>query len=71
MEMDVRGARMIASVVFCSSLAAPRLTAQASSVDPCTLLTAAEVSAVVGIKSLPGRPYLGSQKVCLCSVERL
>jgi len=68
-EVDMRGARISAFVVFCS-LAAPRLIAQASAApDPCSLLTAAEVSSVVGIKSLAGRPYLGSKRVCLFSPD--
>lgn len=63
------GVRMVAVLAFCSSLAAPGLTAQASLPDPCTLLTAAEVNAVVGMTSLPGRPYLGSKDVCLFSPD--
>jgi hypothetical protein len=37
--------------------------------EACPLLTAAEVSAVVGIASLPGRPFLGSQQVCYFAAD--
>ena len=65
----MRGVRITAFLAFCSCLAVPRLTAHAASVDPCTLLTVAEVDAVVGMKSLPGRPYLGSKEICLFSPD--
>lgn len=65
----MRGARIVASVALLSSLAAARLTAQAPAVDPCTLLTAAEVDSVLGIASLPGRPYMGSKRVCYYSAD--
>jgi len=66
----MRGSRIVASLTLFYSFAAPRLTAQASgSVDPCTLLTAAEVSSVLGIVSLPGRPYLGSNVVCYYAAD--
>jgi len=65
----MRGGRMIACVAVSVLLAVPRLTAQASRVDPCSLLTAAEVSAVLHITSLPGRPFLGSKTVCIYSAD--
>jgi len=65
----MRGVRITAFLAFCSCFIVPSLTAQTASVDPCTLLTAAEVSTVVGIKSLPGRPFLGSKEVCLFSPD--
>ena len=37
--------------------------------DPCSLLTAQDVSGVLGIKSLPGRPYMGSKAVCFYSAD--
>lgn len=57
---------LIAFLALGYSFTAPRPVAPASrSVDPCTLLTAAEVSTALGITSLPGRPFLGSTEVCL------
>ncbi|HKV50700.1 MAG TPA: hypothetical protein VJO52_05800 [Gemmatimonadaceae bacterium] len=70
----MRGIRAVAFVALFAALAAGRLTAQAGAppttkavpaLDPCSLLTAAEVSSVLGIQSLPGRPFLGSKKVCM------
>ena len=38
--------------------------------DACSLLTAKEVSGILGIKSLPGRPWLGTSKtVCFFSAD--
>jgi hypothetical protein len=38
--------------------------------SPCSLLTAKEVSGVLGIKSLAGRPFLGTSKtVCFFSAD--
>lgn len=65
----MRGVRIPAFLAFCSCLVVPRLTLHAATVDPCSLLTVAEVDAVVGIKSLPGRPYLGSKDICLFSAD--
>lgn len=59
-----------ASLVLGYSFAAPPPVAGAShSVDPCTLLTAAEVSAALGIASRPGRPFLGSSVVCYFAAD--
>lgn len=65
----MRGVRITAVLAFCSCLTAQGLTAQTSLPDPCSLLTPAEVDAVVGIKSLPGRPFLGSKEICLFSAD--
>jgi hypothetical protein len=38
--------------------------------NPCSLLTAKEVSGILGIKSLPGRPFLNTSKtVCFYSAD--
>ena len=38
--------------------------------DPCSLLTATDVSGVLGIKSLPGRPWMGTSKAsCFYSAD--
>ncbi len=37
--------------------------ARADAAEPCSLLTSDEVSQILGIKSLPGRPWLGTSKV--------
>lgn len=48
------------------SLAAVRADAE----EPCSLLTLDEVSQVLGIKSLPGRPWLGTSKAsCFFSAK--
>lgn len=44
-------------------------SAQAPRRDPCTLLTAAEVSAALGITSLPGHPFLGSHVSCYFAAD--
>jgi hypothetical protein len=44
--------------------------AQGAPSNPCSLLTAQEVSGVLGIKSLPGRPFLNTSKtVCFYSAD--
>ncbi|MGH7670230.1 MAG: hypothetical protein ACRENQ_12135 [Gemmatimonadaceae bacterium] len=61
---------ILGSLALVYSFAAPPRTTPASgAVDPCTLLTAKEVSAALGIASLPGRPYLGSKKVCYFAAD--
>lgn len=66
----MRGTRIIACLALVCSFGAPRLASQTSaSLDPCKLLTAAEVSAVLHIKSLPGHPFLGSKVVCLYAAD--
>lgn len=46
------------------------LVAQGAASNPCSLLTAQEVSGVLGIKSLPGRPWLGISKTsCFFSAD--
>ncbi len=65
----MRGIPVVSLAVVCS-LTAPPLSAQASpSVDACPLVTAAEVSAVLGITSLPGRPFLGSHVTCYFAAD--
>jgi hypothetical protein len=62
--------RLSLSAVLLAVAAALPLRGQASpTVDPCTLLTAAEVSQALGIKSLPGRPFLGSKRTCFFSAD--
>ena len=53
-----------------ASLAFRPLVAQGAVSNPCSLLTAQEVSGVLGIKSLPGRPWLGISKTsCFFSAD--
>lgn len=65
----MRSTLIIASLTLAYSFAAPPSTGASRSIDPCTLLTAAEVSAALGIASLPGRPYLGSKVVCFYAAD--
>lgn len=58
----MRSLAIVPCLALAGSLAALPLAAQAPAGDPCTLLTAQEVSGVLGIKSLPGRPWLGTSK---------
>ena len=66
----MRSLTIATCLALAGSLAAlpTSLVAQAST-DPCSLLTAQDVSGVLGIKSLPGRPYMGSKAVCFYSVD--
>ncbi len=43
--------------------------ARADAAEPCSLLTADEVSRILGIQSLPGRPYMGSKVSCFYSAN--
>jgi hypothetical protein len=53
-----------------ATLAFRPLVAQGPANSPCSLLTAQEVSGVLGIKSLPGRPWLGTSKTsCFFSAD--
>ena len=46
------------------------LVGQGAASNPCSLLTAQEVSGVLGIKSLPGRPWMGTSKTsCFFSAD--
>ncbi|HKP49096.1 MAG TPA: hypothetical protein VJU17_03705 [Gemmatimonadales bacterium] len=58
----MRSVPIVTCFAFVVSLAIRPLYAQAAATDPCSLLTAQEVSGVLGIKSLPGRPWLGTSK---------
>jgi hypothetical protein len=61
---------VLTALALAGSLGARTLSAQAPPGDPCKLLTAAEVSGVLGIKSLPGRPWLGTSKAsCFFSAD--
>jgi hypothetical protein len=59
---------VLALVAACLAIAS-LVSAQAPPRDPCTLLTAAEVSAALGITSLPGRPFLGSRASCYFAAD--
>jgi hypothetical protein len=66
----MRSVTIVTCLALAGSVAAlpGRLVAQAT--NPCSLLTAADVSGVLGIKSLPGRPWLGTSKAsCFYSAD--
>ena len=66
----MRSSNVLTALVLLGALGARPLSAQAPLGDPCKLLTAAEVSGVLGIKSLPGRPWLGTSKAsCFFSAD--
>jgi hypothetical protein len=58
----MRNVPIVSCLVFVGSLAFRPLVAQGTAGNPCRLLTAQEVSGVLGIKSLGGRPWLGTSK---------
>lgn len=62
---------VVGCLALAGSLAAlPSSLVAQKATDPCTLLTAQDVSGVLGIKSLPGRPYLGTSKAsCFYSAD--
>jgi hypothetical protein len=65
----MRSVTIVTGLVLLGSLPARTLRAQALG-DPCKLLTASDVSTVLGIKSLSGRPYLGTSKAsCFFSAD--
>jgi len=65
----MRSVTIVTCLALLGSLPAHTLTAQALG-DPCKLLTASDVSTVLGIKSLPGRPWLGTSKAsCFYSAD--
>jgi hypothetical protein len=65
----MRSVTIVTCLALFGSLSAHTLTAQTLS-DPCTLLSASDVSTVLGIKSLPGRPWLGTSKAsCFYSAD--
>jgi hypothetical protein len=63
------------SITMCLALAGslaalPTTLVAQKTTDPCSLLTAQDVSGVLGIKSLPGRPWLGTSKAsCFYSAD--
>jgi len=61
--------RILLALAAASLAVSPPAFAQASGKDPCTLLTAADVSSALGITSRPGRPYLGSTHVCYFAAD--
>jgi hypothetical protein len=61
--------RVILALAAACFAITPPASAQAPLRDPCTLLTAAEVSAALGITSLPGRPFLGSRVSCYFAAD--
>jgi len=66
----MRGLLIATSLSLAASLAFRPLEAQGTPSNPCSLLTAKEVSGVLGIKSLPGRPWLGTSKTsCFFSAD--
>ena len=67
----MRGITLVTSITLAGSLAAlPSTLVAQKATDPCSLLTAQDVSGVLGIKSLPGRPWMGTSKAsCFYSAD--
>ena len=66
----MRSVTITTCLALVGSLAVRPLVAQGTANDPCSLLTAQEVSGIMGIKSLPGRPWLGTSKTsCFFSAD--
>ena len=67
----MRSVTIVTCLALAGSLAAlPRPLLAQKATDPCSLLTAQDVSGVLGIKSLPGRPWLGTSKAsCFYSAD--
>jgi hypothetical protein len=66
----MRSLSIVTGLALLSPLAFRPLVPQGTATDPCSLLTAKEVSGVLGIKSLPGRPWFGTSKtVCFYSAD--
>ncbi|HJX88005.1 MAG TPA: hypothetical protein VJ277_10635 [Gemmatimonadales bacterium] len=67
----MRSVTVATCLALAGSLAAlPRPLLAQKAADPCSLLTAQDVSGVLGIKSLPGRPWLGTSKAsCFYSAD--
>ena len=66
----MRGITLGTSLALAGSLAAVPQQLVAQATNPCSLLTAQDVSGVLGIKSLPGRPWLGTSKAsCFYSAD--
>src|SRR6185436_10661411 len=70
-EVLMRSVTVATCLALAGSLAAlPRPLLAQKAADPCSLLTAQDVSGVLGIKSLPGRPWLGTSKAsCFYSAD--
>ena len=65
----MRSVTIVSCLALAGSLPAHSLLAQTLS-DPCKLLSPSDVSSVLGIKSLPGRPWLGTSKAsCFWSAD--
>jgi hypothetical protein len=67
----MRSQAIVTSLALAGSLAAlPSTLLAQKTVNPCSLLTAQDVSGVLGIKSLSGRPWLGTSKAsCFYSAD--
>ena len=66
----MRGLPLVTCLALVGSLAFRPLVAQGAASNPCSLLTPKEVSNTLGIKSLPGRPWLGTSKTsCFFSAD--
>jgi hypothetical protein len=66
----MRSLSIVTCLALLGSLAFRPLVPHGAASDPCSLLTAKEVSGILGIKSLPGRPWLGTSKtVCFFSAD--
>ena len=66
----MRSVQTAVSVLLLTTASAlPVLGQGARGNEACPLLTVAEVNAVVGIASLPGRPFLGSKQVCYFAAD--
>ncbi|MFL5516945.1 MAG: hypothetical protein ACJ8DJ_12355 [Gemmatimonadales bacterium] len=67
----MRSVTLVTCLALAGSLAAlPSPLIAQKPVDPCSLLTAQDVSGVLGIKSLPGRPWMGTSKAsCFYSAD--
>ena len=66
----MRSLSIVTCLALLGSLAFRPLVPHGAASDPCSLLTAKEVGGILGIKSLPGRPWLGTSKtVCFFSAD--
>jgi hypothetical protein len=66
----MRAIQTAASMLLLATVSAlPALGQGMGASKACPLLTVAEVNAVVGITSLPGRPFLGSAEVCYFAAD--
>ncbi len=66
----MRNVPICTCLALVGSLAFHPLAAQGTASNPCSLLTAQEVSGILGIKSLGGRPWLRTSKTsCFFSAD--